>query len=891
MDTIKNFFKNNWEHFAAIFGFIIIALVYYSPVLEGLSIKMHDIQGFNGMSKEVEDMALYFGEKSGWSNNMFSGMPTYFYHYPILNPVYDILNFFHTIFKYPASVMIFAMVSFYFLARSFKVVFWIAILGAIAYAFSTYNIIITQAGHITKFVAISLFPLVLLGLHLIYDKFETKKYLGLALLALFAAMEIAAGHVQMTFYLAFALGGYGVYQLINHYKEKNIKGFLIKTSFVVFAALIAGGLNSTRNALSVNYSKYSMRGGTILEVENKEDNRSEQQRAYDKINKTSGLDRDYITHWSYGIGETYNLLVPNAKGYPSLTSEYFDKLVKKDRSTAKAVAQAYQKERGAFGAYWGDQPGTVGPNYLGALIVFLALLYILLVHNPLKWALLAPMILTIMLSWGKNLGGGIEGMWLTNFFIDYVPLYNKFRTVSSILVVTNLIAPIMAVLFVNKLVTDKEWTETNKKKLMITGGAIVGVILLIGLAPTALFDLINIKESALLERYYAQKGQIGFNPEKLEEAVVALRSEIFWDSTLRSLLYILGGFGALLLMINGKLKAKVVLPILVVLTFVDLWSEGRIYMNNDKKKGKYTYWEKKKSFANVPLATAGDQEIFKRESAANPKVNEELNRLTKLYKDKKGSSRLDKYEKEKIQYGALNLSTNYRVMDVDNPFNSSRASYFHKSTGGYSPAKLRRYQDIIDYYISKELRYLNTKELEKMKVLNMLNNKYYLYNGQLAAVNPYVYGNAWFVKKIKTVNSPNAEIEAIADINPKETVILHEEEEKKLTGASTNFSGSGNIKMTSYKPNEITYSASVNGNQLAVFSEIYYPEDWKIYIDDKEVEMLRANYFIRALEIPSGNHQIKFVFKSEKEPLLSSIVIASFVLLLGVFGFAFWKRK
>ncbi|MCT4665491.1 MAG: YfhO family protein [Flavobacteriales bacterium] len=882
MEKIKHFFKSNWEHFAAFGIFLLVALAYFSPVLEGLSLKLHDMQGFNGMANEAMTYHSWFGSKSAWTNSMFGGMPTYIIYYPNFNPFYELHVFFSGLFGYPVVAVIYSTMSFYLLARVLKTNFWIAILGALAYAFVSYNIIIIQVGHMTKMMAISLFPGVLAGLIMLLRSKWEKRWLGFVVFTFFMAMEIMVYHIQMTYYLGFVLAFMILFEFIRYYKSKEIGQFAKRMAFIVVAVILAGVANFSNNFETYKYSKHSMRGAPVLESEAKPDEATLSE--YDKMNMSKGLKRDYITHWSYGIGETYNLFVPNSKGANHLTTEYFETLGKENRQIQQLAYQEYQKNRGrTFGGYWGDQPGTVGPNYIGAIIVFFALLYLILVNNWLKWSLLGATILTIMLSWGKNLGGDIGSMWLTNLFIDYVPLYAKFRTVSSMLVIANFTFPIMAILFLREI-TNKTWAEENLKKITITGGSVIGAILLIGLVPSVFFDFLNQAELLAIDQL-EKSNPNGANT--LYEATISIREGMFWDSTLSRLMYIVPAFIIVLLFIKKTIPAKFAFPLLVILTLADVWQEDQHFLNNEKSKGKYTYWQKQKKHANKQYATQGDYAILQNEMRQKPSIQQEIAKRTAEWKKENGK-RMSKFDKENIEFQTLNFETNYRVMDLDNPFNSSRASYFHKSTGGYSPAKLRRYQDIIDGYISKELAHLNSRDFGKTKVLNMLNNKYYLYQGKLFAVNDQTYGNAWFVNQIKEVSSANEEHAEIANIDPKNTVILHQDELKKLQNKTS--SANGSVKLVSYKPDVLTYESNNPTTGIAVFSEIYYPEGWTAFIDGEEVSILRANYILRALEIPAGKHKIEFRMVNNRSMIGGILSLLVFLMTIGAL-YLNYKRK
>jgi hypothetical protein len=871
---VKKFINDNWIYIVIIVGFIAISSAYFSPIFQGYSLKQSDIASWKSASKEITDHREMYNEESIWTNTMFSGMPGYSIGIEYPNGLYKVNNLFRLMLPFPIDAVFIAMLCFFILGKSLKIKTEIVIIGAIAYGLVTYNMIIIDAGHNTKMRAIGYLPAVLGAFIMIYR--NSKIFFPTVLLALFMGLELMVYHVQMTYYLGFVLVFIGVFEFIKYFKKKELKAYFIRTSLVIVACIFALLANFTSYYYTYAYAKETIRGtpeinvdpsGSIVKAE---------------ANQTKGLDRDYIVQWCYGIGETYNLLVPNTKaGDRNTVSDFFDYLKKGSPQQFNYAVEQYQKNQGRiFGFYWGNQPFTPGPNYIGAIMVFLALLYLFFVKSTLKWALLGVSILAIMLSWGKNLGGSIDDMWLTNFFIDYVPLYNKFRTVASILIILNLTVPLMAVLFVQHLYDNKEWAVKNLKKLTISSGAIVGVIVIFTIMPN-LFDFTSENEQLIFNNLYQTYSQSpqGVNPTDIETELIDFRIGLFQKDSFRTLILILIAFTLIFLWIKDKVKFKTAISLLVVVVLFDIWTVNKRYLNNEKNpqnKREYLSWEKQTGYENTIAAGPGDKQIYAIEAAENPEIEKITNQ--RIQEAKKEKRRLSSKDEESIRFSTLNFNTNYRVINLDNAFNSSAVSYFHKSSGGYSAVKLGRYQNMIDFYISKELNYL--QEPEKLKVLNMLNTKYYLYQGNLVFQNPLAYGNAWFVDNVKVVENANEEILAIKDIDPKNTAVIDKIFNDQFNGKSFTSDNQSSIELTSYLPNKLTYSSKTASEKLAIFSEIYYKDGWNAYIDGKAVPHLRANFILRGLVIPKGEHTIVFEFKPSMYTIGNIISISAFSIII-----------
>ncbi len=875
MNKLVNLIKSNWQVVLILLVFALLSAMYFSPALTGYTLRQGDISSWKAAAKEVTDYREMFGEEAIWTNSMFGGMPGYLISTYYLNgftTINSILSLGLPFTMLPISMLFIAMFSFFILGKALRVNNLIAVLGAVAYGFVSYNLLIIEAGHNTKMQAISYLPAVLGSFLMMYR--NKNFWFPFALFTFFMGLELRANHIQMTYYFAFVLLFIGAFKLYEAFKEKTIAHFVKRSSLLVVGVLIAVLANFNQFYNTYTYAKHTMRGTPELTIN--PDGSSK------KANQSSGLDRDYIVQWCYGKQETLNLFIPNVKGdSKNLTGEYFDYLRENNPQMFNYCVEQYQKNGGrVFGGYWGDQPFTSGANYLGAIVVFLALMYLIFVHSKLKWALFGVSFLAILLSWGKNLGGSVEDMWLTNFFIDYIPMYSKFRAVSSILTIVNLTFPLMAMLFVHHLHENKEWAQTNIKKLLIGSGSIAGLVLILAIMPNLLDYTSDVEDMAFGQMYqnYAQT-RAGINPADAEMELIDFRSSAFQKDAFRTLMFVLAAIVLLFLWVKDNLKFNIVLPALALLSLIDIWSVDKRYLNNDKNpqnKREYLSWEKVTGFENTSPAGQGDQQIYYIESTANPQIEQKA--IQRIQEKKKEKGRLTFMDEESIRFSSLNFNTNYRVLNLDNPFNSASVSYFHKSTGGYHAAKMARYQDMIDFYIQKELGMLQTPE--KTKVLNMLNTKYYLYQGNLAFQNPHAYGNAWFVNDVQFVKNPDEEILAIEKIDPKQTVVVDEKFKNVITSNSYVKDESASIQLTSYLPNQLTYQSKSSNDQLAVFSEVFYKDGWNAYLDGKAVEHFRGNYILRGLPVPKGEHQIEFKFEPQMVGVGNIIGISAFMVVL-----------
>ncbi len=806
----------------AILLFITAAFVYFLPaVIDGREIAQHDHTAFVGAGQEVQQFKAETGETSRWTNSLFGGMPTYQSSpsYPS-NSTLKAVGKVYSLFLPNYVWLVFVMLTgFYILMRALKMSVWLSVLGAFIWAFSSYFFIIITAGHIWKFITLAYIPPTIAGIVLAY---RGKYLLGVVVVALFFALQIMSNHVQMTYYFLFVIGFMVLAYLVEAIRTKQVMHF-IKASAVVLTGFAVGtAINASNLYHTYEYSKETMRGKSELKKDNTENQTS------------SGLERDYITQWSYGIDETFTLLIPNTKGGASVSiSDNETAMQKADSQFSQIYSQIPQ--------YWGEQPGTSGPVYVGAFVCMLFVLGCFVVRGPMKWALVAATVFSILLSWGKNFMG------LTDFFIDYVPMYAKFRTVASILVIAEFTIPLLAILALKEIITRPETLREKPIYFYLSFGFTGGLALLFALFPQMFFSsFISSDLKAALETNL---------PAEYVQSVMTNLTDmcigIFTADAWRSFFIILLGSVLLYLFIINKLKAKWMVIAITVLCVADMWSVNKRYLS-DKD-----FVEPTRRMAEVQK-TPTDEVIL------------------------------------------ADTAKDFRVLNfAGNTFNENNTSYWHKSIGGYHAAKLRRYQELIEYHISTEMQYLmktlpqvggdmTQVDADSMKVVNMLNTRYFIFpvqGGTVPIQNPYAYGNAWFADEVQYVPSANAEIEALYKVSPKKTAIVNERYKSDLQNAVSSPSDStATIRLTEYKPNYLRYETNSAGNRVAVFSEVYYKQ-WQAYIDGKEVPIACANYVLRALHVPSGKHVIEFRFDP---PSIHTTEIIAYVGLVALLLIIVW---
>ena len=813
--------------------FAALSYAYFFPAAsEGRILYRHDASAGRGAGQEQTEYLEKTGERTRWTNSLFGGMPTY-----QLAPSYDSQDTLISIswlyrLGLPENVwyVFVYLLGFYILLRAFDFRQHLAALGSIIWAFSSYFFIIIAAGHIWKVIALAYLPPMIAGVVLAYKG----KYLwGLVVTAIFAALEIFANHVQMTYYYLFIILFMVIAYLVDAIRNKKMAHFAKATAVCAAGALIGICLNLSNLYHTWQYSKESMRG------------KSELVKADTGNQTSSGLDRDYITQWSYGIDETWTLLIPNAKGgaHQIKLGEDADAMAKVDPQFQQIVAQWYQ--------YWGEQPFTAGPVYVGAFVMMLFILGCFIVKGPMKWALLAATILSVLLSWGKYF------MPLTDFFIDYVPMYAKFRTVSSILVIAEFTIPLLAIMALKRLVDEPELIRTRKTSIFM----IVSFVLTAGLAwlfrimPTSFFEFVSTADAAQLSQYVPQDYLA-----PILDNISKARIEVFKSDCMRSAWIITIGTVLLFLYKAKKLKAVYMVGAILVLCLIDMWQINKRYLYDDM-------------FVNKTV----------REQPIKISPAEE-----QIMKDKS------------LDYRVLNLASN--------TFNENETSFYLKSIGGYHAAKLRRYQEMIDAYISKEMMGIYGAvsqaqgDMTKVNgdsiypVLNMLNTKYFilpLQSGQTVPMqNPYTYGNAWFVDKVNYVDNANEEIDMVGKLPLRHEAVADRKFAAQL-GESQVQDSTSIVTIKSYEPNKLVYDVHSTKGGVVVFSEIYYP-GWTATVDGEEVELGRVNYILRALNVKPGNHTVELSFFPKSVDITETVAYVSYgILLIALLLLVYfeWKEK
>ena len=828
----------------AVVLFAVISFAYFFPAdFEGRILYRHDSSAGVGAGQEAAEYHQRTGKFTRWSNSTFSGMPTYQTapSYKSLNGLRAIIKAYHLWLPENVWFVFVYLLGFYILLRAFDFRQWMAALGAVVWAFSSYFFIIIAAGHIWKVWALAYLPPMIAGMVLAYRG----KYLwGFILTALFAAFEINANHVQMTYYYLFVILFMVIAWLVDAVRKGQMARFVKATGVCLAGGLLGVCMNLSNLYHTWQYTQESMRG------------KSELVKADDGNQTNSGLERDYITQWSYGIGETWTLLVPNTKGGASVPLSQNTTAMKHADGN---FMQVYQQ----LGQYWGEQPGTSGPVYVGAFVVMLFVLGLFVVRGPMKWALLAATILSILLSWGKNF------MPMTDFFLDYVPMYSKFRTVASILVIAEFTIPLLAMLALREVVSvyggEKPQagkaqlsTAQMQKYVLISFAITAGICLLFALMPSVFFsNYVSTSEMSALK---------GGLPEEYFVPIVSnlteMRKAMFTADCWRSFWIIVAGMLLLFLFMKKKLKAEYMVGALIVLCLVDMWTVNKRYLNDDM-------------FVNKS----------EREAPQQKTKTDEI-----ILQDKSDQG----------NYRVLNLSTN--------TFNENETSYYHKSIGGYHAAKLRRYQDVIERYLAPEMQQMMPAiadaagDMTKVNgdsiypVLNMLNMRYMivpLQGGETVPIkNPYAYGNAWFVDKIQYVDNANQELDAVGRLALRQETVADKAFQTVL-GDAKRQDRTAIVTLTAYEPNHLKYDVQSEQGGIVVFSEIYYP-GWTATVDGQPAELGRVDYLLRALNVKAGKHQVELMFYPKSINTTEAIAYVAFaVLIITLLAVAFyeWKKR
>ena len=810
----------------AILAFVLLSFAYFFPAdIENRILFQHDTAAGAGAGQEVKEYYEQTGERSRWTNSLFGGMPMY-----QIAPSYDSTKSLQWVQKayqlfLPDYVCLtfMLMLGFYILLRVFGIPVWLAGLGGIMWAFSSYFFILISAGHIWKFITLAYVPPTIAGIVLAY---RGKLLWGGILTALFVALQITSNHVQMSYYFFFVILFFVGAYFEKAWRTKTLPQFFKASAVLIVAALVGIAANVSNLYHTYAYSKETMRG------------KSELVQTGDAAKQTSsGLDRDYITQWSYGIDETLTLLVPNFKGGASAA------LSQSETAMSKANPM-YSSLYGSLTQYFGTQPMTSGPVYVGAFVLFLFVLGCFIVKGPLKWALIGATFFSIVLSWGKNF------MPLTDFFIDYVPLYNKFRAVSSILVIAEFTIPLLAIFALKRLLEEPEILKQEKKPLGISLLLTAGIALLLAIAPGSIGSgYVPAQEAQMLQNAVNQQMIPANELSGILANLGEMRAELVSSDALRSFIIIGIGCSLLWLYASGKLRSSLTIAGITILCLADMWGVNKRYLNDAQFVPH--------SIRTETFTKTNTDELILQDSS--------------------------------LDYRVLNFATS--------TFDDNNTSYWHKSVGGYHPAKLRRYQEMIEHHISPEMQAaykaiataggeMDSVDANKFRILNMLNTKYFIFPaGQqrqtVPILNPHAYGNAWFVNKVQYVNNANEEIDALDSIIPTETAVVDARFKDVLKGTTESYKDSlSSIRLTSYTPNRLTYETNNAQDGIAVFSEIYYPDGWHVTIDGQPAELARADYILRTMYVPAGQHTIEMRFDPTSLHVTEGIAYGALALLV-----------
>ena len=823
----KSDLKKLLPYIGSLLIFLILSIAYVSPVLEGKRLLQSDIVKFEGMAKEIKDFREETGKEALWTNSMFGGMPAFQISVRYSN---NIAIYLHQIFTLglprPADMIFLYFAGFFIFLLVLKVNVWVAFAGALAFAFSSYHFIIIEAGHNSKALAIAYMAPVLAA---IIHTFRGHFYSGGILFAVFLALQLYSNHLQITYYLLIIVIFYGIFELAEHIRHKKLPVFLKASGVLVVAAIIAIGVNIGNFWSTYSYAQHTMRGGTELTT--------------DTRTNTSGLDPEYITQWSYGIEETLTLLIPNAKG-GATSPLLYDELIAaqqgspREQREAREVLDNYSPafinfiienlQSGSYiNKYWGNQPFTSGPVYVGAVVMFLFVLALFFVKGPMKWGFLAAIVLSILLAWGKNL------MWFTEFFINYVPGYNKFRAVSMTLVIAELCIPALAFLGLYKWYENPDLIKVKSKPFYWALGLTGGLLVILYLIPNAFLSFYSEPEKAVIRSIDDASVLMHF------EQVEQIRIGIFRADALRSLSFVLLAAGVVALFSLKKIRKGVFVGLIAVLLVADMWPVNRRYFD--------------------------DSSFVSRRQVENPYQPTRAN--------------LEILQDDELHFRVYNITLS--------SFNDASTSWFHSSIGGYHGAKLQRYQELIDFHITQG----------NMEILNMLNTRYFIVPGQnrqpTASFNEDALGNAWFVKEIEWAADADEEIEALYDFDPAVKAIIDVRFEDKIDPSQLRFDSLGQIELVHYQPNKLRYQYSARADQLAVFSEVYYPDGWKAYINGEETDHFRVNYILRAMVLPAGQDiEVEFRFEPRSYYTGQKIAIVfSIIMVLSVLGFLYMKFR
>jgi hypothetical protein len=821
---MNTWFKTNGIHLAIIGFFVIICFAYFSPVIQGKAPAQSDVLQAKAMQKEIMDYRAKDGKGPLWTNQMFGGMPAYqiWVQYP-MNGATHVISFIKTVLPDPVDVVMLYLLGAYLLFCVLKVNPYLAAAGAIAFAFTSYNFIIIAAGHSNKAMAIAFFAPIIASVIL---ALRGKYWLGGSLFALFLALEIRANHIQMTYYLFIALFIYIVVEAYFAFKEKRFAVYGRSLSFLAIGGILALMVNTSTLWTTYEYGLESNRGKSNLTT--------------DKAEEKSGLSKEYAYGWSQGVGESFTFLIPNLYGGAS----GIDALAKPDSHVYKALSaltggdptQAIQQLGGQIGLqqYWGGKPFTSGPYYFGAIICFLFVLGLLIVRSRIKWWILGTTILFMLLSFGSNFP------LVSDIFFDYLPLYNKFRAVESILAVVGLMVPLLAVLAIKEAVEGNYEQKVLVKNINIAAIVTGGICLLVAIMPTVFFSFTTSNHALMVDALTQMLQNNRGEALKISNALIDDRAGLARADAIRSLIFIAIGYALIRAFVAKKMNMQFAVILLGLVVLFDMWQVDRRYLNNSN------------------FASKAD-----------------LN---------------NHFQPRDVDTFILaDKDPDFRVLDLSIPtFQDASASQFHKTIGGYHAAKLKRYQELIDNQLTKSIN---------QDVLDMLNTKYIITQDQQTGSykmqrNQTAAGNAWFVQSVQFAKDADEEMKAISSFDPKREAIVDERykdlmDPKKITGGGA----TAMIKLDSYHPDHLVYSYSAPSDVIAVFSEIYYDKGWNMYVDNVKKPYFRADYVLRAAQLEAGNHKVEFKFEPTSYYAGEKISLAGSILLVAALGFAFYSDK
>ena len=813
---MNNWFQRNGIHLAIIGVFIAICFAYFSPVMQGKALPQYDVLQAQAMQKEIMKVKAETGTAPLWTNAMFGGMPAYqiWAQYPSNVTTY-VISFFKTVFPNPVDTVLLYLLGAYLLFSVLRVKPWLAAAGAIAFAFSSYNFIIIEAGHSNKAMAIAFFAPILAGIIL---TFRGKYLLGAALTALFLAIEIRTNHIQMTYYLFIVLLIFIGIELYHAFKAKTLNQFGKAFGYLFAAAVLAMAVNAGNLWTTYEYGQESIRGKSNLKTEGNHPN--------------SGLDREYAYQWSQGVGESITFLVPNAYGGASTPQLDGDSEVAKTLSGRGVPADQSAAFARQLPTYWGDKTFTSGPWYFGAIVCFLFILGLFIVRSRMKWWILAATLLSMFLSFGKHLP------FISDLFFDYFPLYNKFRAVESTLVIAGFLVPVLAVLAVREITSSSKSAAELQKKLLYSLYITGGILLLVIVIPGVLFDFKSSNHEEFVQQMLQLTGGDKGFAEAIGNALVQDRMSLARMDAIRSLLFVLAGAALMWALIRQKLSAQLTFIILAAAILFDMWGVDRRYLNNEKFVEKHVM----------------EQQFQARE------VDEMILRDT---------------------------DPNYRVLDLTIPtFQSANATFFHKTVGGYHAAKLKRFQEVLDKQFNNSIN---------EDVLDMLNTKYVITadqsgQSQRMQTRSTAAGHAWFVSQVTFVKNADQEMAAISSFDPKKEAFVNEEFRPLIDQKKLGLPNNASIKLTSYSPDHLIYEYTAPADVVAVFSEIWYDKGWNMYVDGELKPHFRADYILRAAQLPGGNHKVEFKFEPRSYYTGETISLIASILLVLTLGFAVYRE-